>query len=468
MNFLQSKLKLLIDKPEILYLIVATVATLFFAIVTPPFHGPDEDVHFFRAYQIARGDIILDKNGERLGSCLPVEIYSAVVDSSLTPSIRGYTAQKYDIGQIKGEILNPVDDPSVCNFVSTTNTYTYNPIAYTPAVVGVGVVNIFNGPPLMAMYIARAIAALSTVFISFLAIRLLTRRRLLFTVILLTPMMLFQQSVISIDGLSYAILALFVAYIISLYNSKNAVGRWQWIGLTALALSLCFLKPLLFLFIPIVLLLFRVSRAWTLAILALSFTVLVASSIVTGVVYTNISNEGAEGSGSEQQTHILKENPLRSVNVAWNTYMNPYGDGQTIGVIGLFGYADTQIPLWVYTVSVINIALALVFASTRERSKSIARGYRVGLISLMVLYFVGVNAAMYITYSPVGSEIFYGVQGRYFLPLLVLLPLLAPYGLALRDNADTRRVSRYTLVSTVAVVVLSLIVVFQRYYLFTP
>jgi len=455
-------------KPHILYTVIAMMVGLGFAIFTPPFHGPDEETHFLRAYQIVRGDIVLEEGDEpgRVGSCLPREIHDVTVASSHSPSIRGFTSIKYDYSGLDELIVDEVENPGDCRFTITTNTYSYNPVAYVPALTGVGVVNVFNGPPLLAMYIARIFSVLVTVMLFAIAIKLLPYKKYMFVVILLTPMLLFQQAVISIDGFSYAIFAVFVAYLVRLYNSKN-ISNKQWLVLGSLAVLLTCLKPLLYLFIPAVLLLLSASKIKPLLIILVSVASIGLSTIAINTIYPEAVNSGPPGVNQEVQISNLKDDPLRAVRVAWNTYMNPYGDGQTLGVIGVFGAADTKIPLWVYTVSVVNIALALFFTHKKDTGNRVNRWFRLVLLGIICLYFAAVNAAMYLTYSPVNFDIIYGVQGRYFLPILICLPLIFMGGIALRSS-DARRLNRNLIISTSFVLVVSLIVLFQRYYLYTP
>lgn len=454
-------------KPHLLYAIVALLAGFSFALFTPPFHGPDEDVHFFRAYQIVRGDFVLRNDGAgNLGTCLPSEIKQTVLDASNSPNIRGLTAEKYDIRPLNEIIVDPVDRPDDCEFTSTTNTYSYNPIVYLPALIGVGAVNLFDGPPLFVMYVARLVTVLVATMIFALAIYLIPKRKYLFVVIFLTPMMIYQQSVISIDGLSYAILALFVSYIMRLCTLTE-ISKKQWVGIGSLTVALCFLKPLLIIFAPLVLLLLRKSKVMPMLLLSLAVIAFVTTAVSTGLIYKDISNVAPEGVNQQQQIEGLVKNPLRSVRVAWNTYMNHYGDEQTQGVIGQFGYADTRLPLWVYTLGVLNIAFALVVSSKADRNSKISKRGRIGVLLLMLIYFAGVNAAMYVAYSPVGYDIFYGVQGRYFLPLLVVLPLIINSGVAI-SRLQYADVKKYLICSTIVVLMISVLIVFQRYYLFTP
>lgn len=455
-------------RPHILYIVIGGIVALTFALVTPPFQGPDEEVHFFRSYQLARGDIMLQKGeASTVGSCLPTEIYQTVVDTSYSPNIRGYTTAKYNPSQIDELLVDSVNNPSHCRFVDTTNTYSYNPLAYLPTTLGVATVNSFNGSPLFAMYMARIFSVVVTVLLFSLAIYLIPKRKYLFLVIFLTPMLLFQQAVVSIDGFSYAILAIFIAYIIRLRSQAVAISNKQWTSIAAMALLVCLMKPLLFVFVTLVLLLAHKSRLKSSLIVmgAIIFTVLVAT--IVSYVYPGVTNVTPDGVNQAAQIENLADRPLRALRVAWNTYMNPYGDGQTVGVVGVFGAADTRLPLWMFALSVINLALAALFATKSDKLPPLALRGKLLLLAILLGYFAAVNAAMYVAYSPVNFDIFYGVQGRYFLPLLIAVPILMSGSFVLAAS-EWRRMNKGIVLTAAMIAILAIGVVIQRYYLYTP
>jgi uncharacterized membrane protein len=50
---------------------------------------------------------------------------------------------------------------------------------------------------------------------------------------------------------------------------------------------------------------------------------------------------------------------------------------------------------------------------------------RFGIFIVIALSYVLVNLLLYLTWTPVGAGTIQGVQGRYFIPLLLFLPFLS-------------------------------------------
>jgi len=89
-------------------------------------------------------------------------------------------------------------------------------------------------------------------------------------------------------------------------------------------------------------------------------------------------------------------------------------------VIGVFGWLQTSLPNWIY----VGGWLALLVAPCLSReANQMTRAFRVlcGLVAFgttLLIYF-----ALYLTFTGVAAEIVEGIQGRYFLGLLIPLGL---------------------------------------------
>ena len=61
-------------KPSSFFAFTATLFGLLFLFITPPFQGPDEINHFYKAYQIADGHFTSEIKDDRLGGHIPKSI----------------------------------------------------------------------------------------------------------------------------------------------------------------------------------------------------------------------------------------------------------------------------------------------------------------------------------------------------------------------------------------------------------
>lgn len=458
-----------ISSPDKFYLVTALIGVLGFALITPPFQAPDEPLHYIRAQYISYGYFI-PMNVKDAHASLPTSIQNVLDETYFKANIHGNTAKKYDIHRTKQaaeQPLNPSDrfQPPMVS---------YNFLTYLPASLGIFIANLFNLSPVISLYIGRILLGLTSVGLVFLAIKLMPTKKYLMAVLALLPMMLFQQAVIGTDGVSYAILFVFIAYLFHLYAQKTPVTRKQWLIFFGICAAVVWAKPLLYLFLVLSVILIKKPGAlkWLAGAAVVSLLFFGINSWMNaqaGVYETSGTPPGApENVQSSQQLSNLIEHPTRGLRVLWNSYMTPLGDDEARGVIGLFGPADTLYPLWMayLYVAVIGIVAILSF----ERTKLYLHKYwRWLAVALCAAHFVGVNLALYLGYTPYNFNIVYGVQGRYFLPtaIVLLIAIFAGRGIILKKN-DQRLVLNYTMPLVFCLVVLAVFVTYQRYFLFTP
>lgn len=458
-----------IPSPEKFYLVTALVGALGFALITPPFQGPDEQAHYIRAQYIAHGYFI-PTNVRQVGASLPVSVEKTLKYTFFDDDLRGKTTDKYEMARTQQAATLPFNT----NDQYQPPMISYNFLTYLPASLGMFIMNVFNLSPVASLYVGRIFLALTAVGLIFLAIKIIPTKKYLLTVLALLPMMLFQQAMIGTDGVSYAILILFVSYLLYLYAQKTPITRRQWLTFFAICAAIVWAKPLLYLFLLLSVLLIKKPRAvrWlgAAAVIALIFFgVNTWMNAQAGTYDAGTRYSGApENVRSDQQLHNLIEHPKRGLRVLWNSYMTSFGDDEIRGVIGIFGSADTVYPLWM-TYAYVFI-LGVVAVVSFERTKLYIHPlWRWFAVSLCVVHFVAVNLATYLGYTPYNFDIVYGVQGRYFLPtaIILMVGIFAWRGIVLKKT-DQRLVLNYTMPLVFCLVVLAVFVTYQRYFLFTP
>lgn len=447
--------------PERIYLAIALIGVVGFALLTPPFQGPDEEVHFTRLLYITEGYLIPVDVSKDSNVGLPSSVETVIIKTFFVDDLRGNTSNKYELFRTSGSLNEPYDSGKEYHPIMAP----YSPIPYLAAVPATMVSNLANLSPLVGMYIARLSLGVFAVLIMYVAIRIIPSRKYLLAAIGLLPMLLFQHAMVSADGVSYAILALFFAYILFLYK-KSTLTKKDYVFLGVLVVILALSKTLLYLFLPLIFILWNKAgaRRWIIGSLVAAVTLILAWSAVTGGLITN-----PPGVDSTSQLQELKERPLRWVRVVWNTYMTGLGDGQTRGVIGVFGSADTTYPLWIVMACFAFVVIAILFSFDEgKRRIKIPRYSKWVAIIICAGYFMAVNLAMYLNYSPVGFNIVYGVQGRYFLPIvLALVFVLIGSGIVVASKTQLKLKLTFIL-GFGACVLLALLIVAQRYYWYTP
>jgi hypothetical protein len=102
------------------------------------------------------------------------------------------------------------------------------------------------------------------------------------------------------------------------------------------------------------------------------------------------------------------------------------------GWINGYGYYYWTPPQIVSILYLLSLALVIVMDSTVEQ---VSKKYRVIFLFVFVASYLATILSLYISFTPVGSDQVFGVQGRYFVPLLL------PLGLVLSSLLRTRRIT---------------------------
>jgi uncharacterized membrane protein len=92
---------------------------------------------------------------------------------------------------------------------------------------------------------------------------------------------------------------------------------------------------------------------------------------------------------------------------------------QMIGVLGLF---DTVLPTWVY----LSLTALLVGSLFTQQPIAMPGRVRVAFVAALTAigYVFAVYLVCYLVFTPQNADIVWGVQGRYFVPVLPLLAII--------------------------------------------
>ena len=191
-------------------LVMLFAAGLSFLLIIPLGEVPDEQLHFYRAYEISCGGFIPKQLAENsVGDVLPsalarYEDASAVIDWNDTSS--------FDF----------------------SNTAQYSPVGYLPQAVGIRAARIFSDSPSSLFLAARIGNFLCNFLLCALALWLLPFGQELFFLIMMFPMTLQEMVSVSVDGGTTATVFLYLAL---LFHLRERSKQWPvpWTGIAALS-----------------------------------------------------------------------------------------------------------------------------------------------------------------------------------------------------------------------------------------
>lgn len=439
----------------LLYLALATVAGSIFLVCQPPGQTPDAYSHFYRAGELATGQVV----GQRLSRISAgghVPGHMQVLTERLLPVTVNPRARItwHELG-----VIGHTPVPSRPAEVSNSNTAIYPPQFYVPQALGIDATLLFGGSVLFAYEAAVVLNGTAAVLISYMALRLARAGRFWLFTVLCLPMTMAEYFSISQDALLIAVSALafgIVSYSMQarlrdqpVVDSAQYRIRYNWwiagsyAALTAVNMS----RPvyLSLLLLPLAIpppagsgpgVRFR-SKAATFvrcrsrALLALAASVAIIGgwTLFDGIyVYSVLPRTGVQ---PHAQLLLVLQHPLRDVTIAIRT-LSANGVYYLHSFEGLLAWAALTLPPWTYFVLTVALVLALLVGDPLSagpgRTKMVHGAGRTLTAAAAVLIGVAlVEGAELLTWTPLGRTVVQGVQGRYFLPLAPFLALVLPF-----------------------------------------
>ncbi len=434
-------------KPEKFWLIISITYLFWITFIYPPYQIPDEPVHFYSSYrmtQIDKNKTLYEniKNGEIITpSNIECLNYS---DIERTNKVSNYE----EMWNCFKNTENKVDKTyEKYNYVSSRT-------GYFASSIGIKIADIFTNSPLIIFYSGRMINTILSIIIIFLAIKIIPKYKELLLVVATIPMFIQQQSSYSYDIFINASTFLSIAIIVKMmYSSKI-----KWV-LYSIILLVCgiFITEIKMIYLPIMLLLlfipdekFKRKKYKYLYCCSLILGMLLGGKLI-GMVFNNGTLPNVIGN-SENMQRIL-EQPSLIFSIAFNTIQKNglFYLRSLVGYFGWFSFKLSDLYIYAYVICFIY----LIRHNNIIKEKKINTWICIGSILLSI---AAVFASMYFSWSEAGLDYVDGVQGRYFMPLLVPILLLC---MSKKEKKEMEIKNIYTFINIIVVqYILTLLVAF--------
>lgn len=452
-------------RPEWFFVTVGIVFGMTFLLLTPPFQTPDEPVHFFRAYQVSEGNLLVDSLQGMNGGKLPTSLAETVEETTTAPVVSFHDEAKYDIHKTyKALSILPNDNHTKAYRLSATALYP--PIVYIPQAFAIFVTRLLGWSPVLMVYAGRLANLVTWLLLAGLSIKILPRKKWVLVFVGLLPMSIFQAVSLSADVFTVGLTILFISYVLHLRESPQPVSRRKLVLLLLIGTLMAIAKPVMFVFLPLVFLLpdrvlgGKLSLYKKLTIGLLPFLVFVVWYLIASPGSKTTSP--ANGSDAVAQLRFIMKSPQSLINVLWNTFFFTWGDSITGSVIGIFGWMDTPLAEWIIVVGYVTLAFIMFAIPNDQDTNWLTSRQKVIVALVMVAYWAAVSTALYMFYTPVGFKIVVGLQGRYFLPLLLPLALIVGDSQTVKTTPRAYRIT--ALAAPVFLLICSAITIGFRYY----
>ncbi len=463
---------------EKLFVVIGLIVGFMFIYIIPPFQSPDEDSHFKKAYSIANGNLYAKSENKTIGLEIP-EAMNDYINNKL--SMMGNRELKYSYNDFYYDqyLTNDLSKTSFYR-VSTSET---SPSAHLIPGIGILIAKLFGliffkGNPSIAFMLsfARFFSLLSYLTIGYFAIKLTPAFKKSFFAVLLMPMSIFLGSMVTYDNLLISITALAVASILKLTYDKKEKFNNKWfiifavIGYILLNVKVIYAPILgLMLFIPNERFKNKDKKEKWKTYLLLG-TVIILATILLKIPNLLLESTKSSDLYSKQLQYVLSH-PLSYTKILLNNIRGQLIQ-QLYWMVGTFGLLDTYLPPLFMFISFINLIIVFITDGISEKIKI---NYKQKIIVLLsfILGVVGMYTAMYLYWTvdvlgEVGGNAITGVQGRYFIPLLISLPLLFSNSIFNRNKKIfnfSKEYFNYSILIIIICLTISMLVSITRFWI---
>ncbi len=416
---------------EVTFVLSATIFGLWFVYLNPPFHSNDEDRHFLKAYHITQEGLVpeLSPDSTKVGSVIPSNIPQVVMAFQGVPYFQGQKLNKRrveELSQIK-------QDRNRLSFEHNFQWSTF-PISYLPASLAIMIANSEDTTPVALGYAGRIGMLFFYIIVVFFAIRIAPVWKSVIFLYGLTPMVLYQASSVTYDVMSNSITFLMLGVGLFYIFDKDAKIGYKELILILILLYMqrvvkngFYLLSFMFLFIPNS----RFEKnlnPWLFRGIILGA---MAIFIKFGWLIWNIALDDIK-EGYKKVHGFQKDFKFDSDYRTNNEILgDPFGflilyiknwiwfrQEWLAGAIGRFGYSYSNLSNGFFIVH----GLALIGVSVLDSGKKfeVPKLAKYGIFGVGFLTFLAVTIGFFIG-SPVGSNVIFGFQGRYFVPAVPFL-----------------------------------------------
>lgn len=427
MNYYLSKLT-----PHKIFPVAALFWGLVMLFLVPPYQVPDEPAHFYRAYQVAQFDFMPKVKNNRLGGELPASLQNFYHEIMVTP---GNEDDKLTIGMLEAASKIKLN-PGETKFYTFPNTALYSPVPYIPQALGITIGRVLQLSPLAVFYLARLFNFIAWLLIVFMAVKIMPLKKWLFLILVLTPMSVHIAGSVSADALLNAVSFLFIALIFKIaYNEKTKLTIRNVFLLTLLAVIIAFSKNIYFLLVGLFFII-PCHKSGTKqqhlknAILLFGATILafVVSSLIVSHLMNHIdpienfyhAADAPAINPGEQIHHILSDIPGFLIIAIKSFVVNRkmlFGS-----FIGKLGWLEVDFNNFFYLFYYLVILFMAVFS--RQKRNLIKFSNKTIFLLIITSILLAFSFTMYCSWCEPGSSLITNLQGRYFIPVAFLVPLL--------------------------------------------
>jgi len=393
---------------EKIFLCVAIPLSLFYAIFMLPLNVPDEGAHFSRAYDISEGNIFVTKS----------IILKELEDDSYS-RISTYK-------DLQEELAKSTNYDEEIQKVSPAQSN--SPILYIGTTIAIHICKILNCNIFYAFYLGRIFNILIYLILGYFSIKKMPFGKVMMSTYLCIPMMMQQAASCSADSILNATLIYYIAHLLYMVFKESPISKKDKIILYILTALVGMFKYIYILVAGIAFIaIFKKKNEKKDILKTIGIMILIGSVFSLGwFVYTSTLNEQPVSftnyfeesniNPTEQIKYIIS-NPISFI-ITLMKEIFIYEQEYIFGAIGSkLGWLDININMGIITLFIVILIIATI---SEENKFEFTEKSKIWILTILLVIAMILKIIMYITWSPVGSDRVWGLQGRYYTPILFL------------------------------------------------
>ncbi len=398
-----------------------------YIVVLPPFQSNDEAGHWERTMSVSQGDILCDTI---VTSAAPlVEVAAGSVNKKRVPI--------YDRERLR-KATQIREDPQDVVPLHTTACH-YSPLSYIVPAIATRASLAVNSRLLPSLYWARLASWVTMVLVLILALHMFPWARLSLLAFFSIPEVVQQTAALNNELLIFTLCLALVKTTFGPASARRVLAILLWVALLTLTKIVFIFFAVLA--IPHLITLYRNQyprfRFVLLSLATLAIPILPWKGWYTIVDVHDYLWIPPWGVDPDAQIEFLKSRPSHVLTLAKNQLLNTFKDHHLMGtwrsMFGVLGTTAVVLPGWTYAAILTSLGLGAVGDLAGKTGKPRFWPYQSNKELVLVLALIGlaifaslsaIAFSMYLFFSGVGSDDILGVQGRYYLPLLLLAMII--------------------------------------------
>ncbi|WP_158094981.1 DUF2142 domain-containing protein [Collinsella sp. An268] len=409
---------------EVVFLSALSISCIFFVFLFPPFSVPDEGHHFLSSYWLV--DCITGESSLTDSSSIPLRQDDYLLCTEWASN--EISLHSYQSILDHFELFNQNDEIEV---IATEgfSVGSENIVTKIGSVLGIIIARILNLGAYPLFYLGRLLNAAQFVMLSYAAFKIIPTGKTIVASVSLLPMTLHLAASYSYDGGIIGLSMLLIALLLRAISNDKPFSIKEMISIGAVT---ALLAPCKILYTSITLLLFLIPKSRfrnvrDKYIFIISLILIAGVSIIgfrlAGIAglassSTELDYRGIE-SGHFYSLGDVINNPIGTIALFFRTLL-VNGDFYASTLVGgSLGWFQDSIAAPYFIVFLYYLLLLIGAQKCRNDCDDVQLPTKVVMTSIFVLCIFGSMVSMFLGWTFTYEPIVMGVQGRYFLPVLI-------------------------------------------------